>query len=172
MSVYLSIRLTICLWKSGFCMTTPFPFDLPYFTHVLTMTWGWPLLILGSKGQGQIWTSNIFSTSYTFLKITLFLSCLHWWYFTHVLTMTRGWPLLILRSKDQRSRSNKDLKFLPFLQDNCFFFWPTKTSHVMIIIQGGHLLILGSKGQSWIRLKTLHRFCTITLLSFDIQYSV
>ena len=37
---------------------TPFPCGIHcwYFTHVLTITWGRPLLIFGSKGK--IWTSN------------------------------------------------------------------------------------------------------------------
>ena len=46
-----------CLWKSGSRRITPFPFDIQwwYFTPVLPMTGGRPLLIFWSKGQHQTW---------------------------------------------------------------------------------------------------------------------
>ena len=46
-SCCLSVHLSVRLWKSGFYTITPIPFDIQswYFTYMLTLTWGWPLLI-------------------------------------------------------------------------------------------------------------------------------
>ena len=55
------VKVIFGLWTFyHFRTITPFPFGIKwwYFTRVLTMTWEGPLLILGSKGQGHIWTWN------------------------------------------------------------------------------------------------------------------
>ena len=74
MVVCLSVPLCICLWKGSFCTSILFPFDIRwwYFTHVLTMTRGRPLLILVWKGQGQIGTWNFvpFQQRYFYFFLT------------------------------------------------------------------------------------------------------
>ena len=56
LSVCLSVHMFVRLWKSGFCTITPLSFDIQwwYFTHMLTLTWGGPLMILDQKIKGQI----------------------------------------------------------------------------------------------------------------------
>ena len=86
---------------------TPFPFGIHwwYFTHVLAMIRGRPLLILGSKGKR--------SRSYWTLSSLLFLhdNSISFWHtmmILHaciILTMIWEGPLLILGTKGQRSRS-------------------------------------------------------------------
>ena len=64
-AVCLSVHLSVRLWKSGFCTITPLPFDIQwwYFTYMLTLTRGGPLLIMGQKVKCQIWTLNLFTVS-------------------------------------------------------------------------------------------------------------
>ena len=98
---YTGFIMAVCWWKSGFRTITTFPFDIPWYSthvHVLPMTEGRPLLIFGSKGQGQICTLKF--TSFPHDTITLLPFDLQWWYFRHELIMTRG-PLLILGPKGQ-----------------------------------------------------------------------
>ena len=62
----LSVCPSVCpSVKSGFCTITPLPFDIQwwYFTYMLTLTLGGPLLILGQKVKGQIRTLNFFTVS-------------------------------------------------------------------------------------------------------------
>ena len=51
--LYVCVCLTICPWRNGFRTITPLPFDQEwwYFTHVLQMTGGRLILILGWKGR-------------------------------------------------------------------------------------------------------------------------
>ena len=52
----LKIKVISGLWTFYHFRITSFPFGIQwwYFTHVLTMTWEGPLLILGSKGQKRL----------------------------------------------------------------------------------------------------------------------
>ena len=61
----LSVHMSARLWKSGVCTITPLSFYIQwwYFTNMLTLTWGVPLLILGQKVKGQIWILNFFAVS-------------------------------------------------------------------------------------------------------------
>ena len=69
----LSVHLPVRLWKSGFYTKTPLPFDIQwwYFTYMLTLTWGGPLLISGQNVKGQIWTLNFFTVSAPQLHLLL-----------------------------------------------------------------------------------------------------
>ena len=60
LSVCMSVRPFVCLWKSGFCTITPLSFGIQwwYLTYMLPLTQGGPLLMLGQKVKGQIWTLN------------------------------------------------------------------------------------------------------------------
>ena len=101
----LSVCPSVCpSVKSGFCTITPLPFDIQwwYFTYMLTLTWGGPLLILGQKFKDQIWTLNFFTVSAPQLHLLLAYNND---------TSQMYWPLpekdlyWILGSKDQRTRS-------------------------------------------------------------------
>ena len=71
------------------------------FIHLLPMSQGCALLILGSKGQGH--GLSMFENG--FRTITDYVIHLWSWNFIHLLPMSQGCALLILGSKGQRSRS-------------------------------------------------------------------
>ena len=133
------------------------------------MTRGGPLLILGVKSQGQLWTSNVLQFLHDFPFD------LQWWYLTHVLPMTGARLLLILGSKCQRTRSNFTLKFASFLHNNSITFWHTMMILHTCVDHGIKRTSIDfglnrSKLKVKFGLETLYRFNTITPLPFDIQW--
>ena len=149
-----------------FRMITPSPFAIQrlYFTHVLTMTQGGPLLILGSKGQGRICTFNFLPFPHN--------NSISFWHTMMILhTCIDHSPRRA--STDfgvQRSRSYFDFELFAvsawklyfFLAYTCIDHDPRRTSidfgvkrsKVKVIFglatfsmsQGGPILILGSRG--------------------------
>ena len=119
-SPWLSVCPSVCLWKSGFCIIAPFPFDIQwwwYFTHILTMACEVPLLNLGSKGHGKFELKTV-AFPHNSIHFLLTLMILHM-YADHDLRRT---------SIDFRvSRSKVAVNFALFSNDNSFIFWPTGT---------------------------------------------
>ena len=122
---------------------TPFPCGIHcwYFTHVLTITWGRPLLILGQRVKFGL------QTFYYFHTITDFQFDIQWWYFTHVFPITGTRPLIMLGWKSQGQillwilHCFRMITPLPF--DIQWWYY----THEFIMTQGGPLLIFGSFGQ-------------------------
>ena len=84
------------------------------FIHLLPMSQGCALLILGSKGQGH--GLSMFENG--FRTITDYVIHLWSWNFIHLLPMSQGCALLILGSKGQRSRSWRMVIWKWFPYDN------------------------------------------------------
>ena len=108
-----SSKVKVIFWLLTFyCFRTRPHFGIHwwYFTHVLTMTRGGPLLIWGQKIKVIIglWTFYRFriKTPFSFCMDENSISFRH----TYWLTMNGGGPLLILRSKEQRWMSYLDLQ--------------------------------------------------------------
>ena len=103
------------------------------FTHRLPMSWGYALLILGSKGQRS--RSQCIDYRNSLCRIISFLLHLSSWNFTHRLPMSRGCALFIFGSKGQRSRSQCIDYRKRFMSHNFFPFTPiimklhTQTPH-------------------------------------------
>ena len=94
-----------CL-KMGFRTITDYVIHLWSwnFIHLLPMSQGCALLILGSKGQrSRSWRMVIFENGFRTITDSVINQ---WsWNFIHLLPMSQGCALLILGSKGQRSRS-------------------------------------------------------------------
>ena len=119
-SVCLSVCPSVCpshyFFENGFRTITDSVIHLWSwnFIHLLPMSQGCALLILGSKGQGHgAW---LFENG--FRTITDSVINLWSWNFIHLLTMSQGCALLILRSKGQRSRSWRMVIWKWFPDDN------------------------------------------------------
>ena len=119
----IAVCLPVRLWKSCFCTITPLPFDIQwwFFTYILTLTWGGPLLIFGQriKGQCHIWSSNFESFPndiHFFLPYNNDTSQMYW-----------PWPekdlsrcgVNRLKTKRKRKRSDSVLWQKPLHQQKC-----------------------------------------------------
>ena len=98
------------------CLITAFPFECNDGTsHLLTKTWGGPLLILGSINEVHGQTSHRFCTIthylFTYNNDTI-----------HILPVT--WEGLILVSRGRRSTSDLSLNVASFPHSNSTTFWP------------------------------------------------
>ena len=93
------------MFENGFRTITDYVIHLWSwnFIHLLPMSQGCALLILGSKVKGQGHGLSMFENG--FRTITDYVIHLWSWNFIHLLPMSQGCALLILGSKGQRSRS-------------------------------------------------------------------
>ena len=116
-------KVTVIFWLWTFYRfrtITPSPFGIQwlYFTHVLIMTRGGPLYILGSKGQRQ--RSYLDICFYCFRTITPFAYGIQSWYFTHVLIF---WLWTFYRFRMKIPFPFGIYMYWPWPEEDLYWFW-------------------------------------------------